>query len=660
MKSKRTVFSPIVAIIYIATVLTFVISLFVEYKTSPAKIQARIDELVRATTQNLSINDANSDEFQSAFLHSIGPVSDIAGIQLSQNDYLIVSYPRDLSENSPTRSPFVTVTERSIYSQNQDALQLKVASYLIEPSSLYTKGLIAFFIILATTLFCFTYLIYLYASEKKTYDSDYDDEIISDDHKKIEKDLSYNEYEKKAENDYGDYYSEPSFTEYDKGFDSSLDDRNDFEDDGLEDFDSSNYTDEPLEEFPENDDFDSEETVQDIQEDYRDYEKDPAPEDNYKENDYYQEETVSETQEENNIDDVHDEETQVNEESPEPEDSYYSGFQMPQSPSSTITQEEYQALTQDLLDEPMPEDEENPSENVYSDLKPVEMHEDKIAIEDEDLVIPSLLDEDDGDDDKHEETVEEIKFSKVEPDTTEPEDSTKKEDMLLVEDLFPELNPIHTKLDEPLEEESEEEDNKLPPITETTNEMESQTKKHPAGLFSPRTGFGWEEYMIPRLDSELIRAASGDQDLTVMTIEIPKIDWTTEEADEIRDLILDLVKFKDLVFEYGESGCTAIIQNMGIDEALKAAEDLHTNIIASMARRKKYYIVAIGLSAKSLRLISGSRIAKESEQALIHALEDKSNPVVAFKVNPERYRNYIATESAKLNQKEPQLSESPS
>ena len=657
MKSKRTVFSPIVAIIYIATVLTFIISLFVEYKSSPAKIQARVDELARATTQNLSVNQAGSDEFQTAFLHSIGIISDIAGIQLSQNGYLIFSYPADLADNSPTRSPFVTVTERSLYAKNQDAVEMKVASYLIEPTSLYTKGLIAFFVILATTLFCATYLIYLYASEKKNNDSDFDDEIISDDHKKIEKDLSFNQYEKKSESEYGDYYSEPSFDDYDSSFDKGLDEANGFDDEGLEDFDSSDYSNEPLEEFPENDAFDSEETVQDIQEDYSDYEKDQAPD--YKENEHYQEETVSDIQDDNNKEEINEEETQVKNESPEPEDSYYSDFQMPQSPSSTITQEEYQALTQDLLDEPMPE-EENPSENVYSDLNPVERHEDNFAIEDEDLVIPSLLD-----DDKPEETVKETIHEEIEPikavpvQETREEDSTKKEDILLEEDLLPELNPIHTKLDMPQEEE-EKEDSKLPPIKESSNEIETPTKKHPAGLFSPTTGFGWEEYMIPRLDSELIRAASGDQDLTVMTLEIPKIDWTSEEAGEICELILDLVKFKDLVFEYGEFGCTAIIQNMGIDEALKAAEDLHTNIIASLARRKKYYIVAIGLSARSLRLISGGRIAKESEQALIHALEDKSNPVVAFKVNPERYRNYIATESAKLNQKEPQLSASPS
>ena len=70
MKSKRTIFPPIISVIYIVTVLAFVISMVVEYKSSPARIQARIDELVRATTQNLSVNQANSEEFQSAFLVS--------------------------------------------------------------------------------------------------------------------------------------------------------------------------------------------------------------------------------------------------------------------------------------------------------------------------------------------------------------------------------------------------------------------------------------------------------------------------------------------------------------------------------------------------------------------------------------------------------------
>ncbi|MBP5358189.1 MAG: hypothetical protein J6Y69_03265 [Treponema sp.] len=595
MKSKRSIFPPIISIIYIVTVLAFVISMFVEYKTSPAKIQARIDELARATTQNLSINPADSDEFQSAFLHSIGPISDIAGIQLSQNGYLILSLPGDLDKNSPTRSPFVTVTERSIYAQNQDAVQMKVASYLIEPSSMYTKGLIAFFVILAATLFCITYLIYVYSTEKKNYV----EEPVFDEKKKIKKEEVFKatatpkeeiEVEEEIEEDTGskedneyvyDDYLEPSPSAPET------------EPEPFRAFDDAYFAGEGAPDFPDVELFDDEELEDDTREE--------------------EQEDISDS-----LNDVSNEPEDLEPEVSEPtvssdsaysnsynsDDSEDSGYQMPQSPSSTITQEEFQALTQDLLDDPAPEDSEEDS-----------------RIEDEDDFLDDIVDD-------------------------EEEKS-----------ILPELNPIHTKLDEPVQEEVNENENKnLPFTSEKPQEPEVQDIKHPAGLFSPTTGFGWEEYMIPRLDSELIRAASGDQDLTVMTLDIPKMDWTSESAREICDLILDLVKFKDLVFEYGQSGCTAIIQNMGIEEALKAAEDLHTNIIASLARRKQYYIVGIGLSARSLRLISGSRIAKESEQALIHAMEDKSNPVVAFKVNPERYRKYIAEESAKLNKKEPQLS----
>lgn len=614
MKNKRSLFSPVISIIYIATVVTFVVSLFVEYKSSPAKIKARVDELARATTQNLSVNQPGSDQFETALLHSIGYVSDIAGIQLSQNGELLFSLPGDLAENSPTLSPFVTVTERPIYAKDQDEVQMKVASYLIQPSSLYIKGLIAFFIILATTLFCITYLIYLYASDKKGYDSGLEDKFASKKKSKkireeTEDDLSFSrnddfieplvlDQEKTAAGEFDgpqEYAQNDAYDEYDPlpDFPDGEAELDDFEEDVFNDEATQVLNDEEYSEP------NLEEQVELRQSKSSDSEDDgQAPDhkaDMGKEID--EENLRQETEQEDSEVQMEDEAAAV-EESPDlkdSDDSAYSDFQMPVSPSSTITQEEYQALTKDLLDEP--ESQEN-----------------------DDFLGPLIDDE---------------------------ETSISEEEEIEGEKKLTEASSIRTKLDSPLQNAVEDDEKELPAIDEKEEKLDD-VKKHPAGLFSPTTGFGWEEYMIPRLDSELIRAASGDQDLTLMTIEIPKIDWTSDEAKEISSLILDLVKFKDLLFEYGEFGCTAIIQNMGIEEALHAAEDLHTNIIASLARRKKYYIVAIGLSARSLRLISGSRIAKESEQALIHALEDKSNPVVAFKVNPERYRNYIASESAKL------------
>lgn len=174
----------------------------------------------------------------------------------------------------------------------------------------------------------------------------------------------------------------------------------------------------------------------------------------------------------------------------------------------------------------------------------------------------------------------------------------------------------------------------------------------PVGLFDEKTGFGWEQYMPTRLDSELIRAASSEQDLALFTVRIPGIDWTTPEGKETASIIKDWVKFNDLVFDYGSDGFTAIFQNQNTDAALAEAEKTHTEIVSVLKRAKSSAETPfVGISTRSLRLISGKRLFNESEQALFHAMEDKDSPIVAFRVNPDKYRSYLAGEASKLKER---------
>ena len=52
----------------------------------------------------------------------------------------------------------------------------------------------------------------------------------------------------------------------------------------------------------------------------------------------------------------------------------------------------------------------------------------------------------------------------------------------------------------------------------------------------------------------------------------------------------------------------------------------------------------IGISSRSLRLISAERLKTEAEQAVEHAATDNESPIVAFRVNPEKYRKFITEE----------------
>ena len=45
-----------------------------------------------------------------------------------------------------------------------------------------------------------------------------------------------------------------------------------------------------------------------------------------------------------------------------------------------------------------------------------------------------------------------------------------------------------------------------------------------------------------------------------------------------------------------------------------------------------------------MRLVPGNRLINEAKQAAEKALEEETMPIVAFKVNHEKYRDYITEE----------------
>lgn len=165
------------------------------------------------------------------------------------------------------------------------------------------------------------------------------------------------------------------------------------------------------------------------------------------------------------------------------------------------------------------------------------------------------------------------------------------------------------------------------------------------GLFSPTSGFGWESYLDTRLESELIRAASSEQDLSLAIIKIPNMTKDSPFYGKICQALLDYFQFKDFVFEYKEDGFAAIVQGKDVDQTLHSAEILHSNLKGVLAETGVDTKPLIGISSRSLRLISAERLKNEAEQALLHAAEDPESPIIAFRVNPEKYRKYISGQS---------------
>lgn len=166
--------------------------------------------------------------------------------------------------------------------------------------------------------------------------------------------------------------------------------------------------------------------------------------------------------------------------------------------------------------------------------------------------------------------------------------------------------------------------------------------QRPEGLYSPATGVGWEEYLKERLDAELVRAASSEQDLSLMVVRISGTKHTDLVSRKIAQAFLELIKFRDMVFEFGVDGFAGIFQNVTLDQAMKLADELYENIDALLMESGYESQITIGITTRTARLISADRMLDEAVAAATKAVAEPDLPIVAFRANPDKYRDFVA------------------
>ena len=157
----------------------------------------------------------------------------------------------------------------------------------------------------------------------------------------------------------------------------------------------------------------------------------------------------------------------------------------------------------------------------------------------------------------------------------------------------------------------------------------------PSGLYNPDTGIGWESYLATRLNNEIERATASEIDLSLFIIKLSGVEKTSEFFKNVCNYLAIQFQFKDLLFEHKDDSIVAIKISMNVDEALKLADKLYVdicNIINSKNCR-------IGISSRSIRMVSGNRLILEAEQAIEHT--EEASPVIAFRVDSEGYRQLM-------------------
>lgn len=167
----------------------------------------------------------------------------------------------------------------------------------------------------------------------------------------------------------------------------------------------------------------------------------------------------------------------------------------------------------------------------------------------------------------------------------------------------------------------------------------------PGGLFSPLSGLGWESYLEHRLDAELSRAASFEQDLSLLFIRGAGLSPGQADYGITARAIADFFSFRDLAFERGPDGFAVILPNMDAEHGLRMAEEFRRKLNQAFTGNRDRQggpVLAMGLSSRAGRLVDSDRVCQEADIALRKAASDSESHIMAFRPDPDRYRLYLA------------------
>ena len=166
---------------------------------------------------------------------------------------------------------------------------------------------------------------------------------------------------------------------------------------------------------------------------------------------------------------------------------------------------------------------------------------------------------------------------------------------------------------------------------------------NPQGLYTPRSNVGWESYTLDRLASETHRCASFEQDLVFLVMEFNLRKEINDSIHrQIADEVVGFFSMRDLIFEKGEKGFSIIIPNTDLDQSLVKAEEFKNLVNTKLSETLEGPArLSIGLSSRSGRLVEAERLMMEAFSALDKAKSNSDSPIIAFKSDPEKYRNFV-------------------
>ena len=162
-----------------------------------------------------------------------------------------------------------------------------------------------------------------------------------------------------------------------------------------------------------------------------------------------------------------------------------------------------------------------------------------------------------------------------------------------------------------------------------------EEKQDPETVVSPITNL----HLQSQLEEQLDAVVASNSEATLSLLKINGLDRGNSISQEIISILKTALPNSDL-FEY-KADSYAIIAETNLQDTVDKFEEIYNQVSDYLKDNNAVNEVSVGISSASGRNIKAARIILEASQALDYASQDPDSPIVAFRANPQKYKEFI-------------------
>ena len=206
---------------------------------------------------------------------------------------------------------------------------------------------------------------------------------------------------------------------------------------------------------------------------------------------------------------------------------------------------------------------------------------------------------------------------------------------------LPESEPVFTEEDEEewsdteLFENNENEEGEGLDIIDQMEMQNQQEVEEEAETLSPITNIHYQAALEQKLDEAIV----SELHVTLALTKINGLDRGNSISQNVIKILKTSLTEAEL-FEYKSDAYAIVLKGTDLQTAVDKFEDIYNKITEFLKDNNAANEVSVGISSADERDVKAERVIMEANQALDYASQDPDSPIVAFRANPQKYREF--------------------